>query len=76
MNNSINSLNGTQEYEADKLATEILMPAEVIKQLVSKDQYITSDIIADISTKLKVSKSALTIRLIDLKYKIPYLTFY
>jgi len=65
------------DREADKLASEILMPAEVVKSLLSDTSiYIDHNVIINLSNKLKVSKTAMIVRLIELKYNVPCLTFY
>jgi Zn-dependent peptidase ImmA (M78 family) len=66
--------NEREEYEANQFAAELLMPEELVKQLIKKSRInLTDDFdIANLASMLKVSEQALTIRLVALKLIKPY----
>ncbi|CDZ60115.1 Ribosomal protein L22 [Neorhizobium galegae bv. orientalis] len=51
------------EYEANRLAAEIVMPAAAVKDISKDAQYIDDEKVEEISNLFGVSKEAMTIRL-------------
>ena len=76
-NIEIKTLELKKEIEADKLALEILIPKKIIeKELAHKKTNFNADKINELSTKFKVSKTAMIVRLKDLGYYIPDINLY
>lgn len=77
-----NSLTPEQESEADELAGELLMPKDVLTNLlcnnynISEGGFINKEIIQSIADKLKVTFFAMIVRLRTIGYKIPYIALY
>ncbi|HSX10071.1 MAG TPA: ImmA/IrrE family metallo-endopeptidase [Candidatus Saccharimonadales bacterium] len=74
------SLNREKDYKADKLAADILMPTPLVEEYI-KDKEITKytkfnkSIITKIADYFKVSRTVAAIRLRELKYFVPYISF-
>jgi Zn-dependent peptidase ImmA (M78 family) len=69
-----------EEENADKLAAEILMPKELLKQClkenkITKKESIKKDIITTLAECFRVSKTVVAIRLRDLNYFVPFYSF-
>jgi len=69
-----------EEQQADKLAAEILMPQDSVRDYLKKmnitlDQPIKHGLISKLSEKFKVSNLVATLRLRHLKYYVPYIEF-
>ncbi len=78
--NRQNGGDANEEHQADKLAAEILMPDEIVRDYmnqmdVDSTQVIKHGLIAKLSEKFKVSKLVATLRLRHLKYYVPYIEF-
>jgi Zn-dependent peptidase ImmA (M78 family) len=69
-----------QEEEADSLAEEILMPKELIEKYlqgshIDKTTRIDANLVNEISDYFRVSKVVATIRLRNLNFYVPFISF-
>ena len=70
----------TEEDKADKLAAEILMPIPILQKYteeigLNKKEEIKRDIIEKIAIYFKVSRTVAVIKLRELKFFVPYVSF-
>lgn len=74
-----NDLDINMEKEADILAEELLIPQEILEEKflsdLEKDKLVSISKIREISNYFKVSIIVATIRLKNLKCKVPYISF-
>lgn len=78
--NRDDSLNKMQEDKADELAAEILMPTQLLEKYLKelgldKKQEVKKNIIENVASYFKVSKTVAAIKLRELKFYVPFTSF-
>jgi Zn-dependent peptidase ImmA (M78 family) len=75
-----NVANREQDEKADKLAADMLMPEQLVEEFsknnqITKTLKIDKSLVTKIAEYFKVSRTVAAIRLRDLKYFVPYISF-